>query len=493
MASESDTADTDTETETGTDNADPPVRHVLVKCDAAVFSYDGCHLTYQDHRYAKDISSYIPPRPVTAESHAAEAGCQQPRQVNSQSPAWWQAQCIFRGLPSHGTVAELQERLRGHENDPIESETLERARRTFKRENADAREHSWVHEMSPEEKATRDPRRYLREMFPAGSTVKEPVLLTTHFVINIQETAEELGLWCAYTHAPTDAEPVVQMAKYWVVVGQERSAVTERVRMIERESQRLKREQEEGRRELRRKDKALLRAKQLEAKDAVARCKDWDVSGVWNISCPHIQEGWDVRNMTLKIYLERTSKGPQMFAELDFGAVAGVFRFERCTGEARITAPMKPYRDDHDDESGESDENENENDYNNDADGHDDSSGHSSEGENGLHNQEGDEDNEHRRHSPTPEVFYFGSTTQSSAKNHTWNYRCRGEDTADGFVEHSSDAKSYTITFCAPAGRTLQGTFGGSAFGDCTFTGVKVGVGGHPEIDISEEWAKRDE
>ena len=42
------------------DNSDPPVRQILVKGDAGVFSFDGYHLEFQDHRYARNVAQYIP-------------------------------------------------------------------------------------------------------------------------------------------------------------------------------------------------------------------------------------------------------------------------------------------------------------------------------------------------------------------------------------------------------------------------------------------------
>ncbi|KAG4419598.1 hypothetical protein IFR04_007300 [Cadophora malorum] len=476
------------------DNSDPPVRQILVKGDAGVFSFDGYHLEFQDHRYARNVAQYIPLlEPLRTKK--GNLAARQPRH-DSKPQGWWESQCVFRGLSSNGTIEDLQNVLRGHEEDPIADDILnlqERARRKFKLMNKEAREINWLHNMSDEEKATNDPRRYLKETFPAGSKSMETVLLTTHFVINIQETAKELGLRCEYTHAPTDGDAVLQMAKYWVVVGQDRSIVTEKVRMIERETQRLKREQEEGQQELRRKNK-VIRTTQTEEEEAIAMNKDWDVAGSWRISSPHIEQGWDVANLTMDLYLQKTEKGPQMFAYFDFGVLTGVFRFERQKGDTNTSSTRPQYSNADDDDPRSDEDNAREVEAEQAERNYDDEPSDKSSdtyGEKEEDNDDDDDDDDEDRRSPTPELFYLHNITQPSAKFPTWNYRYRGEETGEGEIELGSDSELYSITFCNPKGQTLKGAIGGSAFGGCTFTGVKVGSDGNVHLDIQEEWANR--
>ncbi|KAK0105507.1 hypothetical protein ONS95_004132 [Cadophora gregata] len=483
------------------DNSDPPVRQIFVKGDAGVFSFDGYHLEFQDHRYARNVAQYIPllePLPSSTGTTAAR----QPRHDDSKPHGWWQSQCVFRGLSSDGTtIEELQDVLRGREDDPIADDILdlqERARRKFKAMNKEAREINWLHHMSDEEKAMKDPRRYLKETFPAGSKSKETVLLTTHFVINIQDTARELGLRCEYTHAPTDGDAVLQMAKYWVVVGQDRSIVTEKVRMIERETQRLKREKEEGQQELRRKNKVIKTTQTRTGnEEAIARSKDWDVAGLWSISCPHIEQAWDVGSLTMSLYLETTEKGPQMFAYFDFGVLTGVLRFEKQKGDTKTSSSPRPavysnVVDDDEHKSGEDNERDEEPEY---AEEHldDDDDDENSDKSSDTYDEKEDDDDEddEDRRSPTPEAFYFDTITQPSAKHPTWNFRFRGEETGQGEIEIGSDSELYSITFCSPRGQTLKGVIGSSSFGECTFTGVRVGGDGNEPLDIREEWASR--
>ncbi|KAI6710943.1 hypothetical protein JHW43_006509 [Diplocarpon mali] len=480
MASESDSED---------DTCDPPVRHIFVRSEAGVFSYDGYQLDFHGHRYSKNVARHLPildPSPAGSRRESSVV-TRYPR--HRKPKAWWAAQCLFRGLSSEGTVADLQDNLRGHEEEPVAGNILrllERARRIFRRKNAEARENDWVNNMSDEEKAAKDPRRYLEEAFPEGER-KPYVLLSTCFVRNIQATAAELGLSCEYTHAPADGDAALHMARYWVVIGQDRGIVTDKVRTIERESQRLEREQQEGQLLLRRKKKTAKLAQQPETAEEkeVARSKgwNWDVCGLWRVSCPHIEEGWSVEDLTLRIYQQRTRTGLQMLAAFDFGLVTGVFCFERQQG-AQL-------------DSDDNDEDENVELDDVDARQHggsgNDRSSASSSGADECdclyHNRDDDDDDDDHHHhdddqqhdGPTPKTFYLGATTQPSAQHPTWNYRYRqrGVDTAD--------ADLYSITFCGPRGQTLRGTFGGSVYGDCTFTGAKMAGGGTLELGIRDK------
>ena len=146
-----------------------------------------------------------------------------------------------------------------------------------------------------------------------------------------------------------------------------------------------------------------------------------------------------------------------MFAEVDFGAISGVFRFERQGGEDGQTKNDDDNADEEDDSEEESD------------------------------------DEEEDKRSSTPEAFYLRSTTQPSANSPAWYYRWRGEEQGEGEIELEPDENLYKITFSRPKGTKLAGTFGGGAFGDCELTGIKVRTGGPPNIDIAEEWANRSE
>lgn len=435
------------------------ISDIYVTHSNGTYTCNGRRIQFNCFEYDKRVSQFMPPaEPVRTQK--GTIAVRQPK-FAKMALAWWQAQCAFRGLSPKGTIAKLQSNLRGHEEDPIPKDILDfeaRSKKEFRVKNEEAREDKWLHKLSSEEKAARNPRRYLEEIFPAKGKSKDLVLLEAEHSQYLEELAEELGLEADSTDLPPDKDR--QWSTPWikrcVVVGQDKRAVAEKIRSIEREAKRLKLEQQEEEQELRRKNKEVKNRKKKEQEEALAKCKDWGVTGKWKISCPHIEEGWDAEDLTLEIYLEETEKGPQMFAEFDFGAIKGVFRFERQEDDERGNVP-------------ESDE------------------GNSNENSDEEHE---DEDSDEGR-SPTPEAFYFGSTKQPSPKHPTWNYRYRGEEQGEGVIELGSDDDLYSLTFCGPKGRTLKGEFGGGAFGACTFSGVKVGIGGPASVDIAEEWASR--
>jgi hypothetical protein len=439
------------------------IRDIYVKHTNGTYMCDGRRIQFNGHGYDKHVAQYMPPtEPVRTQK--GTIAVHQPK-FPKMALAWWQAQCAFRGLNPKGTIAQLQSNLRGHEEDPIPKDILdfeERSKKEFRVKNEEAWEDNWLHKMSDEKKAAQNPRRYLVETFPAEGKSKDVVVINVEHSHYLEDLAEELGLEVDSTDLPPDKDRQwnTPWIKRCVVVGHDIGAVAEKIRSIKREAKRVKMEQQEEEQELGRENKELKQKRKREQEEALAKCKDWDVTGKWKISCSHIEEGWDAEDLTLDIYLDETAKGPQMFSEFDFGAIKGVFRFERQDDDERDNAS-----DDGESKSeGESDE----------------------EGQNDLE----EEDDEEER-SPTPEAFYFGSTTQPSAKYPTWNYRYRGEEQGEGVIELGSDDDLYSITFYGPKGRTLKGKFGGSAFGDCTFTGVKVGIGGSGSIDIAEEWASR--
>jgi hypothetical protein len=436
------------------------IRDIYVKHSNGTYVCDGRRIQFNGHGYDKRVAQYMPPaEPVLTQKGTIAA--RQPKFAKMEL-AWWQAQCAFRGLTTKGTIAQLQSNLRGHEQNPIPQDILdfeERSKKEFRVKNEEAREDKWLHKMSSDEKAAQNPRRYLEEIFPAKGNSKEVVVLKAEYSQYLEDLAEELGLQADSTALPPDKgrQWNPPWIKHCVVVGQHKGAVAEKIRSIKREAKRLKSEQQEEEQELKRKNKDLKNKKKKEQEETLAKCKDWDVTGKWKISCPHIEKGWDAEDLMLEIYLNETEKGPQMFAEFDFGAIKGVFRFERQD----------------DDEKGNVSE--------------DDESNLEKDSEEEDQDEEDDDD----ERSPTPEAFYLGSTTQPSVKYPTWNYRYRGEEQGEGVIELGSDDDLYSLTFCGPKGRTLKGNFGGSAFGDCTFTGVKVGISGSASIDIAEEWASR--
>ncbi|KAE8454619.1 hypothetical protein EG329_000242 [Mollisiaceae sp. DMI_Dod_QoI] len=413
------------------------LRSIEIKTSAGVFTYNAWDkFECFGHSYTKGVADFIP----LLEPLKTKAGLiakRQPPKPRTQLATWWQAQCIFRGLDSKGTVPQLQQALRGHEVDPVSDDILlllRNAKEEYRVKNDEALENNWLHKLSDAEKAEKDPKRYLAETFKKGKKSKDIVVWKTERAIEDSSEDEDNG-------------------NYIVVVGQSKSAVAEKIRSLDRQAQRIKRERQEAKNELKRK-----RQKEIEA--ALSKSRDWDVTGTWKISCPHIEKGWDAENLTLEIYRGDS----QMWAKFDFGAITGVFRFERHN-EDDAPPPSKPSRKNPDEDS----------DQEKDSD------------------EEVGEDEDEDSRSETPGDFYLGKISQPSQKYPTWQYRYRGEEQGEGEIELGSDDDLYSITFLGPKGRTLEGDFGSGAFGACEFTGVKVAIGTEPDTDIAYEWGSRNE
>ena len=88
------------------DNSDPPVRQILVKGDAGVFSFDGYHLEFQDHRYARNVAQYIPLlEPLRTKK--GNLAARQPRH-DSKPQGWWERDIRMRvTMRAPGWVAAL--------------------------------------------------------------------------------------------------------------------------------------------------------------------------------------------------------------------------------------------------------------------------------------------------------------------------------------------------------------------------------------------------
>jgi hypothetical protein len=462
----------------------PMIRHIPVQHPDGNCRCNGTALEFNAHLFSQHVEQYLPPTgPVLTKR--GQIAKRQPPKPKAQPYTWWKAQCSFRSSNPKGTVAELQARLRGHEKDPISKdnlELLERAKKEFKIKRDEVTEIKWLHHMSAEEKMRTNPGRYLKEAFPAGDTGTGVLVIKGWHMSTIAPLAEDIGLECETVEAPMNRDHFMPIfGDIWVVVGRNNAIVAEKVRSVSREAQRIKKEIRHEEEEQRREEEAIEKKKQQDLKKALAKSKDWDVTGRWKINCPYIEKNWprqpsDEEESSLHIYQERTAKGAQMFAKFNFGVTTGVFRFERQRDDtkAKIAKPdthaNKKKRKRYDSE---------------DEDDHEDNSSEQ-DGTDGEYDEE-------RERSPTPEAFYFGSITQPSAKHQTWNYRWRGEETGEGVIELYSDKRLFKMKFFGPKVEKLEGTFGGDMFEDCMFTGVKVGVGGEVDIDISEEWSERNE
>jgi hypothetical protein len=423
---------------------------------------------FKGHTYDRHVADYLPPIEPLKTKRGAIAK-RQPEKPQSKPAMWWKAQCVFRGLHSKGPLADYQNTLRGHENDPISHEILQlqkAAREKFEAKDAEEKNQCWLHKWTDEEKAYKDPERYLREKFKPGDSSKETIQLRANSTIWLHQVAKELGLECRTTNEPKDLSSIWSPSSYLAIIGQDKATVEERVRVIKKEAERIDVEIQKEKNREEKKARELERQKAKDREAALAKCNDWDVTGTWEINIPYIMEQYGEENdrLSLEIYIKDTTKGPQMFALFNFAVLEGVMRFERqvsekpnSTSKAITSSGPLVGRKRRREESYDED----------------------------------DEDSEGRR-SPTPEAFYLGPTKQPSAKHQEWNYRYRARE-VEGPIALDEDKNLYQITFLGPKGRTLKGSIGADLFKKCDFTGVKIAPSGKKSVDVSEVWANYNE
>jgi hypothetical protein len=448
---------------------EPIIGEIPVDYAEGKVTYDGYSLHINGHQYCDYVARYLP-HTTPKLTKAGRIAARQPAPPEKQPLTWWKAQCIFRGLPSKGTIAKLQEQLRGHAADPVLNvfhDLKERAKKEFKAKNNAAVEHEWIHEMSPDEKSRTDPRRYLEEVFAASGPCPDTVVMKgddssgKQYALWVQNLAKELSLEAEVVEGPQIPDVYLILIPWWVVVGRKKAAVSEKTQEILKETEKEKKRRQEKAQAIQMQKEAALKKKADDLKAALGKCKDWDVTGTYLISCPEIEDNYTGsvgEQLNLKVYLQKTPKGPQMFAKFNFSILTGVFRFERHPAVTKgnpsnqITATKRKREYDSDDE---------------------------------------DED---RDRSPTPDMFYLGTVSQPSEECQSWNYRWRGEETWESVIELGSDEKPYSVKWFGPRVTKLEGTFGSDMLKDCKFTGIKIGVGSELEkIDIAEEWANRNE
>ncbi|KAK7936029.1 hypothetical protein PG985_001524 [Apiospora marii] len=463
-----------------------PIDHPIGKV-----AYDRWGISIYEHTYDGLVATRLPRPALTKTGRVAKKQSKKPQK---QPHAYWKAQCAFRGLSPKGSIVQLQERLEGHEFDPMleEFKALEaKAMTEFTAKNDQAVEDMWIREMTDEQKMATDLRRYLVETFPAGATSPEAVVVqgtrsSGHsWARGVQNLARDLGLEARIVEVTPDPDEPFEVAdRRWVVVGPKKPGVVRATRPVLQTTEKRQVEKHQRQDAEMAREEARAAEQQQELRAALDKCEDWDVTGTYKISCPHIEEEWsnltEGQDLTIAVYRERTPKGIQMYAKFDFIVAAGVFRFERHRKDTKVSAPSrddtKKRKREQNSEDGEESEVEEEN------------------SEDGSIEEEELEVSDEPSRSPTPEAFYFGSIPLPSAECRTWNYRWRGNDMGTNEIHLYSDQRLFEVKWYGPRAEKLKGTFGGDFVKDCTFTGVKIGVGADLEdINIAEEWTDRNE
>lgn len=92
------------------------IEPLQLKHDGEPFTYKW-ELEYKGHSYDnRNVANWLPLK-EPLRTKAGKIAARQPQPPPKQPHMWWKAQCVFRGLGSKGTMVELQNKLRGHEND----------------------------------------------------------------------------------------------------------------------------------------------------------------------------------------------------------------------------------------------------------------------------------------------------------------------------------------------------------------------------------------
>lgn len=171
--------------------------------------------------------------------------------------------------------------------------------------------------------------------------------------------------------------------------------------------------------------------------DLSAKQGEWDVTGVWKITCPDFYDSdhYGDDPLTLRIHRVNGTKVSQMFGEFDFQTVKGWLRFE----DSATPAPSA----------------------------------------------------REKRKRPAWDSFLIPLDTKPSPDRAAWNSRWRESgDGGDGYMEHQSDEYQCSMTFVGKGGCTLSATFA-SNFLTCKFTGVKLGTVTTAEtssVSIDDQW-----
>lgn len=438
---------------------------------SASYTCTGDGLLKHGHKYDPHYERYLP----LLEPLRTKAGKIAVRQPNiSKKPAaYWKAQCAFRNLIQSGSIADIQGRLRVADASLIpELAKIEKdLNREFREKNATARNEQWRGMRTNEEKANADPKRFLQEKFTLSKGLQPSgvdavvVVLKTHNRLELHLAAEPLGLYTESVNAPLTADGKSPDIERWIIIGRDRASVQEKIREISRETVRSRQRAQEAKDERTRKLHMEVTKKAAKTGPAMA----WNVTGSWSIKCPYMEDNWGTGTdeCSLDIYSSKIGDTRQMWAQFDFIAITGIFRFENpnptppktvvpATAPESLKRPAADFSDsdDEDEETGEFEDSESESDN---------------------------------------EAFHLPPTATPSPQHRTWPFRWRGEETGEGEIQLYADEKLCQITFHGVGGSELKGLFESDLTGRIPFTGVRIGDAEGGGGDPDDGWRGRGE
>jgi hypothetical protein len=388
--------------------------------------------------------------------------------LRKQTPTWWSAQCAFRGLPSTGTLPELQARLRSGPNVMLQElvELEAAAVAEYKAKKAITDKEQEEGELEEARKEVEVATQRLKSLFfDSGDVKKSSALVFQDDWSGMPDAATSLDLQYYIMRNPGLYDSDENYSWEWIVIGRTKEAAKAKVESLlkeEREREASRKKEEKAKEQAQRE---TFQRKIAEVARSSVKGGKWDVTGTWKITCQEIESEWDQHeDMTLTIFRVHKEGHSEIFGEFNFGLVEGWLRFEpqeskdavKVKPEGTLTGQKRKRVDEDSDD--ERDYDDDERDY--DADE--------------LH-----------------EEFHLPPTHVPSKAHPTWNYRWRGRETGEGEIQLESDKNLESITFSGEGGAKLKGWFKCEYLKRCEFEGAKIELGDPRaalKISIETEW-----
>ena len=389
-----------------------------------------------------------------------KAGKPRVHQHNKRTKAYWQAQCSFRSLKSAGSTEELQIRIRTRDKgcDGKARAELSDIEARLSRLEKICEQRAWPG-LPFAVKFDKDPGRALKDTFAAQTSVGPLVVVVDYYEQqNIRTMCLKLGIEHQLVEAPipgffgnsvrcslvagTDKANVWAKAKDILAVAHRRDAEHKA------QQEAFEREQEAAARKREADELAQFAAVQAAAFE---REGEWDLTGVWQITCPEITEGWGEAELTMAISCDTAEHNYPSSGDDDS---EGEYGYDEDEEEAGA------------------------------ADSQRQAAGQSAAGQRYYANFN------FNVHEGIMRIS--GEVGHDNQANCRMSYRWRGRETGEGQIECNSDEVVYKMVF-SNRGTKLAGTFGGGCVGDCEFTGVKVRLGNKQQSSSQEEWRQLSE
>lgn len=400
------------------------------------YTYDGYHFERSGASFQADLSDYLP---IIFNSGVINKS--KSRGKKQKSIDWWRAQCAFRGLTISGGMGEVQARLRSGPNTMInELVELEKKAKVEWKAQEDVNQRRALQQYRNQK--VKDEQNGIDRLKPIF--IDNDATAVSVFKRDCQGlgfAAQKIGLHFEWIHSQTYSH---DFDSQWIIVGRTLADVDAKAAALrrEREDRILAQEMQHEEKEKAARDAEAREEARLQASvaDLSAKQGEWDVTGVWKVTCPdfHDRDYHGNEPPTLRIYRVNGTKVSQMFGEFDFHTVKGWLRFEDPATPS-LPAPSVG----------------------------------------------------RKRKRLAWDSFLIPLYTKPSPDRAAWNYRWRGRGNGgEGYMEHDSDEYQCSMTFGGKGGCTLSGTFA-SDFLNCKFTGVKLGtitIAEASVISIDDQW-----